>query len=447
MNKPVDITPAEMAEAAPFWLEGNYAPVKEELTAFDLEVTGTIPPELNGRYFKNGANPPSGRSLHWFVGHGMIHGVEISNGKAQWYRNRYVQTPILQEENPNIMAMADPANSLANTHIVSHAGRIFALEEGHLPIEMSKDLATLGPYNFDGKLKTSMTAHPKICPDTGEMLFFGYGLFPPYMTYYRAAASGELLQIEEIPVKGSTMVHDFNVTQNYVIFMDLPMVWDISKIMEGGLQVKFDHDYGARLGVMPRNGSVKDLRWFEIEPCYVFHPMNAHEAGDEIIIDVCRMAEDRVNSPSAKLFQWTLNLKTGAVGERQLDDADIEFPKTADSRVGKPYRYGYAAEFISGSPISPQCIGYHKYDMHSGSRTSHRFAKGRVGSEAVFVPAASGTAEDDGYLLSYVYDAAENKSELVILDANNMASDPIARIHLPARVPVGFHGSWIPNAT
>lgn len=435
---------APLSGETAFWLTGNYAPVKDETTAHDLKVTGTIPPELDGCYVKNGANPPSGTSLHWFLGQGMVHGVEISGGKANWYRNRYVRTPVMDQENPNIMAMADPANSLANTHVIGHAGKILALEEGHLPIELSRDLTTTGPYTFGGKLKGSMTAHPKICSDTGEMLLFGYGVFPPYMTYYRVSASGELLQSEEIPVKGSTMVHDFNITQNYVIFMDLPMVWDVAKIMEGGLQVYFDRDYGARLGVMPRTGSGKDVRWFDVDPCYVFHAMNAYESGDEIVIDVCRMTEDMVASPFAKLYQWSVNLKTGAVGERQLDDSNIEFPKVPDSLVGKPYRFGYTVGLESAASLNPHCGAYHKYDMQRGTKTTHWFKDGRTGGESVFVPAANGTSEDDGYLLSYVYDPTEDKSELIILDASRIEAEPIARIHIPVRIPIGFHGSWIP---
>lgn len=437
---------SETTEDKPFWLDGNFAPVKEETTAFDLEVIGTIPPELNGRYFKNGSNPPFGKSLMWFMGAGMIHGVEIKNGKALWYRNRYVQTVLLDEEIPSAESMMNPANSLANTHVVGHAGKIFALEEGHLPIEMSKDLDTLGPYTFGGKLTANMTAHPKICGHTGELLFFGYGLFPPYMTYHRVSPAGELLQSEEIPVKGSTMVHDFNITQNYVIFMDLPMVWDMSRLMDGGLAVNYDPDYGARLGVMPRNGSPKDLKWFDIDPCYVFHTMNAHEAGDEIVIDVCRLDnylfDDFIETSLPKLHQWSVNMKTGKVSERQIDDLGIDFPRVPDKLVGQSYRYGYTSEISTGAPVA---TGYNKYDMWSGTKTSHDLKNGRTGGEAAFVPAADGSLEDDGYLLSYVHDPATDKSELIILDASQIEKEPIARIMLPVRIPAGFHGSWIPD--
>lgn len=257
-------------QAKPFWYEGNFAPVLKEVTEHKLEVTGNIPPELNGRYFRNGANPMNGSS-DWFLGEGMLHGVEIKNGVANWYKNRFVQTPLLKEKKITRAHTTIPGNSLANTHVIKHAGKYLALQEMHGPIEMTKDLDTVGPYNFDNKLARNMTAHPKVCPETGEMMFFGYGVFPPFLTYHRVSSSGELVQSEEIYVKGATMAHDFVITRNYVIFMDLPMVWDTSKFMEKGIAVNFDESYGARMGVMPRAGSSKDVKWFDIDPCYVFH--------------------------------------------------------------------------------------------------------------------------------------------------------------------------------
>ena len=207
-----------MSEAAieqtPFWLSGNFAPTTEEVTVDELAVTGAIPPELNGRYLRNGANPKAGPTPHWFLGDGMIHGVELGGGKANWYRNRWVRTPALVNPGADPMtAMEDLTYSLANTHIIGHAGRILALEEGHWPFELSRDLETIGPFNYDGKLSTGMTAHPKICPETGELLFFAYKMVPPFLTYHRASADGELLQSEVIEVKGATMVHDFNITR------------------------------------------------------------------------------------------------------------------------------------------------------------------------------------------------------------------------------------------
>lgn len=442
------MTTSETAEKPkPFWLDANFAPVFSETTEYELSVTGTIPTELKGRYFRNGANPPSGKSEDWFLACGMIHGVELNGGKATWYRNRYVQTPLLEEETPSQESRMKLENSIANTHIVGHAGKILALAELSLPIEVSKDLETRGPYTFDGKLNANMTAHPKICPITGEMLFFGYSFMPPFLTYHRASASGELIQTEVIDVKGGTMAHDFNITENYAIFMDLPIVFDMKLRMEGGLGIRFDEEYGARLGIMPRNGSSKDVIWFEIDPCYIYHTMNAYEDGDEVVLDGCRlvgyMTEGMVKPPLPKLYQWRMNLKTGAVSERQIDDLGVDFPRVPDSKVGQPYRYGYTAEFGQDTPT---VVAFHKYDMPTGNKTSHHLQNGRTGSEAVFVPAANGSSEDDGYLISYVHDPVTDKSDLIILDAKNMENDPIAVIHLPARVPAGFHGSWIADS-
>ncbi len=430
-------------EQKPFWLSGNFAPTFEEVTETQLTITGSIPPELNGRYLRNGPNPQSGETLHWFLGNGMIHGVELNNGKANWYRNRYVRTPLLEDVDADPLDVSDRSRSTANTHIISHAGRILALEELHWPFELSTDLETVGAYNYENKLETGMTAHPKICAETGELLFFAYGITPPYLTYHRVSANGELVQSEQIEVKGATMVHDFNITRNYVIFMDLPLVWDFENAANTGLPIQWSDEYGARLGVMPRNGTNKDVVWYTIDPCYVYHPLNAYEEGDDIVIDVCRMAHSmKPGAPEvpALLHRWTIHQRTGTVSESQLDDRPVEFPRVPDALVGQKNRYGYMAEFGSGLPTA---VAFRKYDMQTGASQAHELKNGRVGGEPVFVPAADGTSEDDGYLMSFVYDPADNKSELVIIDASNVSNDPVARIHLPTRVPVGFHGSWV----
>lgn len=429
----------------PFWMTGNFAPVEETVEKTNLKVTGEIPRELNGRYLRNGANPRAHPSADWFLGEGMIHGVEISDGKANWYRNRYVQTPLLDVDfitNENRLV---PGNSLANTHIVGHAGKILALQETQVPIEMSGDLETVGPYDFGGKLERNMTAHPKICPRTGEMMFFGYGIMPPFLTYHRVSPSGELVQSEVIEVKAATMVHDFAITQNHVLFMDLPMLWDLEKLTKPGIPISFDESYGARLGIMPRNGKSADAKWFEIDPCYIYHTMNAYEQGSKIIFHAPKLvgytSVGMKNPPIPKLHRWTIDLEKGSVKEEQLDDLGVDFPITSPLLVGQPHKHGYAAEFDPGG--SPDILGYHKYDMETGDRACHRLENGRTGSEASFVPAENALDEDDGYLMTYVYDPGENASELVILSAKDMSDEPIARIHLQARVPAGFHGSWI----
>lgn len=428
----------------PFWLKDNFAPVYEEVTETDLKVTGEIPKELNGRLLRNGANPQTGWSDHWFLGNGMLHGVEIRDGKANWYRNRYVKTPLYLDPEANVMSsMNDMARSSANTHVIHHAGKIMALEEGHFPFVMSDELETVGPHDFDGKLTTQMTAHPKTCGKTGELLFFGYSISAPYLRYHRASPTGELLQSEEITVPGATMVHDFNITENYVVWMDLPAVWDLPGAAESGLPIKWDESYGARLGVMPRNGGDADVTWYEIDPCYVFHPMNSYEDGKKIVLDVCRMNDTMKpgsNSPPT-LYRWVIDQEAGTVSETQLDDRMVDFARVCDTKVGLKNQFGYTAAF---HPSLPVAAGLIKYNMDDISSEYHDL-KGGQGSEPVFVKDPNGQSEDDGWVLSYVYIPSENKSEIVIVDARGFEKEPIARIHLPVRVPAGFHGNWVPD--
>ncbi len=433
----------------PFHLRGNYAPVTDEVTATDLVVTGAIPTDLDGRYLRNGANPITGESQHWFFGDGMIHGIRIGDGRAQWYRNRYVRTPFFDEPTKPLIdlesGVSDDADSKANTHVVAHAGRILCLEEGHLPYEITPDLDTVGPHDFGGKLSGAFTAHPKICPTTREMIGFGYGLVPPYLTYHRVSATGELVESAPVEIPAPVMMHDFNVTADHVVFMDLPVVFDLDRALAGTMPFVFRPDNGARLGVMDRNGAGGSVRWFDVEPCYVFHPVNAYDTDGGIVLDVARYpqlwAEGTNFDDTASLWRWELDLASGSVTETQLDDRPIEFGRVADTKVAHDYRYGYAV--ATGDATDSAVI---KYDLSGGDSVAHDFGRGRRPGEFVFAPRDGATAEDDGYLLGYVYDEADDHSDFVILDALDPAAEALATVRLPQRVPFGFHGSWIPEA-
>ncbi|MBT6793371.1 MAG: dioxygenase [Gammaproteobacteria bacterium] len=429
-------------EKAPFWLRDNFAPTFEERTESDLKVIGQIPESLQGTLLRNGANPQSGESAHWFLGNGMLHGVRIEAGQAKWYRNRYVKTPLYLKPDGDVMdGLGDMTMSAANTNVIQHAGKIMALEEGHWPFVVSNELETVGPNNYGGKLEGAMTAHPKICPETGELLAFSYGMTPPYLTYLRASASGELLQTEQIEVPGATRIHDFNVTRNFVIFMDLPAVWNFEGMATTGLPILWDESYGARLGVMPRNGGNADVVWYEIDPCYVFHPLNAYENGDKIVIDVCRMDDTMKPGSSAPpmLYRWTIDQASGRVTETQLDDRVVDFPRVADAVVGLKHQFGYCAAFAGSAPYGEGLI---KYDLEAGT-SEYRHLDGGQASEAVFVKDPTASGEDGGFLLSYVYQPEIDQSEVLILNAQDMLGEPVARIQIPARVPAGFHGNWI----
>lgn len=449
--------------ARPLYLDGHLAPVPDETEAFDLPVTGALPPELAGRYIRNGPNPLPGEYRgHWFTGHGMLHGVRIRRGRAEWYRNRWVRTRLLDGA-PGIDAdgARDWSVNPANTHLIEHGGRLLALCEGGLPYEITPELDTVGPDDFAGRLGTAMTAHPKLDPVTGELHFFGYGAQPPYLTYHRLAGTGVLDTSVEIQVPGPTMMHDFAITERYVVWLDLPVTFQRS-LVGAGMPYRWDDGYGARLGVMAKGGGT--VRWFDIEPCYVFHVGNAREdAEGRVVLDAVRYdraawdrgwsliggaASDpgRADSPAARaasagvstLYRWTLDPASGTVRESGLDDRGVEFPTLNDARVGRENRYLYAvAEYDLLAPTSAVV----KYDTVGGSAQTHDLGAGRVAGEAVFVPAHDARAEDEGWLLSVVTN--RTGSDLLVLDATDVAAAPVASVRLPRRVPAGFHGSWI----
>jgi carotenoid cleavage dioxygenase len=295
-----------------------------------------------------------------------------------------------------------------------------------------------------------MTAHPKICPTTGELHFFAYDFMAPWLTYHRADAAGRLLQSEPIAVPGPTMIHDFAITARHVVFMDLPIVFDLELAMAGSMPYRWSDDYGARVGVMPRGSTSARVRWLEVAPCYVFHPLNAYEDEDgTIVMDVARYAElwrgDSSGAAPASLHRWRIDLAEDRVTETPLDDRAIEFPRLDDRRAGLAHRYGYAVD--TGTGFDKSCgTALVKYDLSKGTSIAHDFGPGRVPSEPVFVPASATAGEDEGWVLAYVYDAVRDGSDLVILEAGDFARKPVATIPLPQRVPFGFHGSWISDA-
>jgi carotenoid cleavage dioxygenase len=436
----------------PVFRTGNYAPVHDELTAFDLPVEGRIPAELNGWYLRNGPNPRSGRG-HWCVGDGMVHGIRLENGRAAWYRNRWVRTESFDNPIPpyNDDGGRNLHSSIANTHVVRHAGKTLALMEFALPYEISNDLKTLGAYDFGGMLTDSMTAHPKICPSTGELHFFGCGnIFEPHVSYHRADADGRLTISRPIDVPALTLMHDFALTAEHVVFLDLPLLFDLRVALGGSferdLPYRWDDQYSARLGVLRRGDPYGQLRWFDIDPCFVFHVVNAHDMtspdGNAIVLEVLRYDEMwRDNSEfgtDAALWRWTIDLDTGLVEESQLDDRGVEFPRIDDRLVGSSARYSVAVG--SGALI--------RYDLQRDTAVEHRFdAAGRAGApgEAVFAPAVGRPDELAGWYLTYVYNSVTDSSDLVVIDASDFEGEPVARIRMPRRVPHGFHGNWIPD--
>ncbi|MBD2293563.1 carotenoid oxygenase family protein [Anabaena sphaerica FACHB-251] len=450
------------------YLDGNFAPVRQEITTNTLKVIGELPPDLSGMFVRNGPNPqhqPIGQ-YHWFDGDGMLHGVEISSKKAT-YRNRYVRTRGWNIENevgkavwsgllepPQMDNPYGPGKNTANTALVWHAGQFLALWEGGTPHNIQlPELETTSEYTYNNKLTSPFTAHPKVDPVTGEMMFFGYSFAPPYLQYGVVSPQGEILRTVPIELPMGVMMHDFAITENYTIFMDLPLTFSPERMQRGEPMIMFESQRPSRFGIVPRHGDNSNIRWFESPSCYVFHTLNAYEAGDEIILIACRMSSTTVlesgssTDPTANiplLHRWRFNLSTGAVTEEMLDDVPAEFPRVNENLLGRKTQYGYAGK-MANSP-EPLFEGVIKYNFRDGKSQTHEFGQGRYGGEAVFAPRLNATAEDDGWLITFVHDQNLETSELVVINAQDVTSEPVARVIIPQRVPYGFHGAWVTAA-
>ncbi len=441
--------PLQFDPSKPWWLQNDFDPVFDELISPDLEVRGTIPRQLNGLYVRNGSNPQHADSPHWFFGDGMVHGVRLQDGQALWYRNRYVQTP-LYEAGVGFNGLPPTAgNNQSNVSLVFHAGKLLSSGEVGFPHEINpSDLSTIGVHDFDGLLNTSFTAHPKIDPVTGDLHFFGYWFVPPYLTYHVADRSGRIISSQEIPVAASTMVHSFAITDRDAIFWELPVVFDLEAVINGDIPFRWQPEYGARIGVMPLGGLASEIRWVEIDPCYVFHEVNAHRLGDEIVIDVCRhdtmFGDVDLAQTDLDIRRWHINTAGAQLAFRDEIVAErlFELPSHDRRYTGRRNRYGWFAD-TRRHPLTLDFAGTARIDYSTGDIRVWNPGPTRHAGEAFFVP--GGAAEGEGWLLTFVFDHATGTSDLVILDAQHVEDGPVAEIRLPRRVPHGFHAVWVPS--
>ena len=442
----------------------------DEIDAVDLPVGGTLPPELDGRYVRNGPNPlPGADPGHWFRGHGMLHGVRLQRGRAIWYRNRWVRTDALAGRRFLTWRGVDLRAVPANTHVIEHGGRLLALVEQGLPYEVDRDLGTVGPCDFGGRLTTAMTAHPKADPETGELHFYGYSPVPPFLTYHRLSAAGELVVSRRVKVRRPTLMHDAAITARHTVWLDLPLTFSL-RHLRAGFPFVWDESYGARLGVMRHDDPTATVQWFEIDPCYVFHVGTAHEDPDgRVVVDGARYdaadmaaqwapptrrrrgwsgragrtgedaAGQAAETGTARMHRWTLDPATGRVTETPLDDRPVEFPTLDPDRVGRAARYRY------GVTSSPHANAVLKMDLATGRTAAHELGPDVKAGEAVFVPSERvGRGEDEGWLLSITTRADGAASRLLVLDATDVTRT-VAAVTLPRGVPSGFHGSWLPE--
>jgi len=436
------------------YLSGNFAPMTSETTAFDLKVRGRIPDELEGRLLRIGPSPIGSVNqtlYHWFTGTGLVHGVRLRGGRAEWYRSRFTMSADAATAlgKPPIPGPGDGQTSV-NTNVTFIGGRVLAIvEAGELPIELDYNLESVARSDFGGTLEGGYTAHPKRDPATGEFVAMTYVPGRPMLRYVAVNAAGRAETRADIPAPHMPMVHDVGFTRNFIIVLDLPVTLQPQRVPGHTFPYFWNDNQAPRIGLLPRNGDLHGLIWFEAPSCYVFHIVNAYEAeGGKVVADVVRhpRTHDRdrrgPNEGTPSLVRWTLDRVRGRLTERLLDDHGSEFPRFDDRLGGQDYRYAYAAHWwgdkVSSGPL-------YKHDVRSGHTQVHDFGPGHASLEPVFVPRSGTTGEDDGYIMAYVFDAKRNASDVVILSAQDFAGPPLAVVELPVRVPFGFHGDWVPD--
>ncbi len=475
-------------------LRGGFAPVAKEVTTSELQIEGDLPQDLNGLYVRNGPNrqfAAPGR-YHFFDGDGMLHALRFDRGRVE-YSNRWVLTDGLSEERAAGCALwqgvkdpprqdrpDQPLKNTANTDVKYWAGRLIATwYQGGAPYQVSpSDLSTMGPLHqargMDARLGgLPISAHVKVDEQTGEMMFFAYGKTPPYLWYGVLDGVGRLRTLSEIALPGPRLPHDMAVTQHYSVLHDLPLHHDAQALAAGRHKLTFHGDQPARFGVLPRHGGPGDVRWFEAEPCYLYHTVNAWEeldsqGGTEIVMvgTPFRLPRDRTGSVDAArvpamfatlendylLYEWRFNLRTGQTRERLLDDSvNSEFPSINASKLGQKTRYSWNILMSRNHrPEEPRFSGLVRHDLQAGSCQTYQEGPNRWWSEASFAAREramqGGSSEDDGYLVGFVWNAETQQSQAYVTDARDISRGPMCRITLPQRVPHGFHATWVSAA-
>ena len=460
------------------YLNGAWTPLHEEVDATDLTVIeGKIPTDIDGIYVRNTENPvqqPLGR-YHPFDGDGMIHMISFKDGHAD-YRNRFVRTRGFEAEQEAGQAlwgglMDGPDVSLrpgfgahgglkdaSSTDVVVHGGKIVSTfyqcgEAYWLDPETLEQggVASWGP--LDG-----VSAHTKIDEATGELLFFNYSKHAPYMHYGVVDRTGKLVHYVPVPLPGPRLPHDMVFTTNYSILNDLPVFWDEELLKRNVHAVREHRGMPSRFAVIPRYGDTQDIKWFEADPTYILHFLNAYEEGDEIVMDGYfqekptprpladapdgyqhMMAFVDEHSFIPKLHRWRFNLKTGKTTEHHMDERILEFGMFNNRYAGKPYRYAYSTRTKPGWFLFN---GYVKHDLQTGESWELNLPEGRYASESPFVPRIGAKDEDDGYLVSFIIDENTGTSECILVDCKNFEAGPVVRIALPHKISSGTHSVW-----
>lgn len=460
------------------YLSGPWTPLAEEVDADDLEVVeGQIPTDIDGMYLRNTQNQihqPKAR-FHPFDGDGMLHKIDLRNGKAR-YQNRWIRTRgfIAEQEAQRSLysSLLEPVSlaerrgacchpgikDASSTDVVIHAGTVltsyYQCGEGYRLNPETLETIGLEPWTpIDG-----ISAHTKIDERTGELLFFNYSLHAPYMHYGVVDRHNKLQHYVPVPLPGPRLPHDMHFTRNFAILNDFPVFWDPELLKKNIYAVRFYPNMKSRFAIMPRRGTPDQIRWFEAAPTYVLHWINAYEEGDEVILDGYFQEDPTpkthdsappgyehmmgfldLHALRSRLHRWRFNMKTGQTKEERLSDETIEFGTMNQTYGGEPYRYCYSAKGAKGMFLF---TGLMKHDLKTGQNWTVDLAPGEYASESPFAPRVGAKDEDDGYVITFTINEAKGRSECLLIDSKKFAEGPVCRILLPHKICSGTHSVW-----
>ena len=451
MNPPAYDIPSVNSTAAPY-IAGNFGLLKNEVAAFDLEVSGRIPEALNGRFLRIGPNPvdePDPEWLkghHWFSGASMAHGLRLRDGKAEWFRSRFVVDKNVAKvrRRPLIPGPGEGRrDGPVNTNLTVVGDKLCAvIETGNLPVELDYKLESVRRTDLDGTLEAGFSGHTRYDRITGEQHVLAYEAFQP-VRYISVGRDGRATTKAHIDLPHIPMIHDTAFTQSFIIVPDFPVTFQPERA-HTNFPWLWDEQRPCRIGLLPRDGDLSRLQWFETPRCFAFHFANAYDDGDLTIIDLLkhpsmfRTDQNGPNEGAPILVRWTLDRTTGRLIEVVLGDHGNDFPRINGRHGGQDYRYLYTAQWGDRVEFGPAM----KHDLKRGTTEVHDYGPGRMTSEPVFVRKPGAAVEDEGWVMSCVYDFERHRSDVVILDAQDFAGTLITTIRLPVRVPFMFHGGW-----